>query len=288
MTHSRAEQSYQKRVARVVAFIVANPMVEHRLETLAAIAHFSPFHFHRVYRGVVGETVNATVRRIRLTHAGRLLQDGAHSVAQIAAEAGYESPQAFTRAFGHFVGQSPRGFQRHLRMDDLDANTGTGCTLARGTASPAVRVVERPAQRIHTLRHHGPPATIAHTQRRLQMHPAIAAAAQWLGVAYGDPDDASEFTYYAAAALADTPKIVDTEMEVHELAAGAYAVHRLVGPYTRINATFAALYARWLPASGYEPDDRPVLEHYLNSPSSTAAADLVTDLLIPIRLHGAP
>ena len=58
-----ADQHYRDRVARVIAHIVAHPLAAHRLEDLAAIAHFSPFHFHRVYSSIAGETVAATVRR---------------------------------------------------------------------------------------------------------------------------------------------------------------------------------------------------------------------------------
>ena len=69
----------------------------------------------------------------------------------------------------------------------------------------------------------------------------------------------------------------------NDLLAGRYALHCLSGPYSRINAAINALYARWLPASGYEPDDRPTLEHYLNSPRTVSQAELRTELLIPIR-----
>eukprot|EP01034_Spumella_vulgaris_P039504 gene39504-48813_t len=75
-----ADQHYRDRVARVVAHIVAHPLAAHRLEDLAAIAHFSPFHFHRVYSSIAGETVAATVRRVRLALATRLLEQGGQSI----------------------------------------------------------------------------------------------------------------------------------------------------------------------------------------------------------------
>ena len=118
----RAEQNYRQRVERIVAFLVAHPLVEHRLEDLAAMAHFSPYHFHRIYHSVAGETVSATVRRIRLALATRLLEQGSHSITQVAMEVGYESPQAFTRAFGQFAGQSPSGFQAQLHRVGYDTD----------------------------------------------------------------------------------------------------------------------------------------------------------------------
>src|SRR6202012_5488399 len=94
--------SSRDRVARVVAAIVAEPMAEHRLEDLAALAHFSPFHFHRVYASIVGESVSATVRRVRLARAASLLAQGDESITQVGQAVGYDSPQAFSRAFGQF------------------------------------------------------------------------------------------------------------------------------------------------------------------------------------------
>lgn len=43
------------------------------------------------------------------------------------------------------------------------------------------------------------------------------------------------------------------------------------------------LFGTWLPQSGREPADGPVLEEYFNSPRDTAPADLLTDLYLPIR-----
>jgi len=286
----RAEQHYRDRVARVIAHIVAHPLAEHRLQDLAAVAHFSPYHFHRVYSSIAGETVAATVRRVRLALATRLVEQGRQSITQVALEVGYESPQAFTRAFGQFTGQSPRAFQRDMHRVALGMVPDQG-TRRAGSASapqaPAVQIIERPAQRLLALLHQGPLATIAHTQRRLYLQ-CGQRATQRLGASCGDPGDGAGFRYYAAVALPEPWPAARAELQLLDIPAGRYARQTLVGPYARINAAVTALYARWLPGSGYEPDDRPTLEHYLNSPRNAAQADLRTDLLIPIRPSTAP
>lgn len=285
MRTDRAEQNYRDRVARIVAVIVADPMAEHRFEDLARMAHFSPYHFHRVYSSIAGETVAATVRRVRLALATRLLENGAESIAQVALAVGYESPQAFTRAFGQFTGQSPSEFKG--RMHRLELNAGEARHESGTQTAPTVRIVDRPAQRVYALRHRGPLATIPHTQRRLHLHCATNAVSESLGVSYGDPEDAEGFRYYAAALSPKPWPFVDAEIEMLDIPAGRYALHCLFGPYTRISAAINALYSRWLPSSGYEPDDRPTLEHYLNSPRTAIQADLRTGLLIPIRCASA-
>lgn len=279
MKPRRAEQNYRERVARVVAAIVAEPMAEHRLDELARLANFSPFHFHRVYCSIAGETVAATVRRVRLALATRLLHEGRESITQVALAVGYDSPQAFTRAFGQFTGQSPSVFQQQMQAAILDGGAAR--------RAPDIRIVERPAQRVQALRHHGPASTIPHTQRLLRVLARGRPVTQWLGVASGDPEDALAFAYCAAAEAQD-PWTDESEIEALDIPAGRYAVHTLAGPYSRINAAIDALFAHWLPDSGFEPDDRPTLEHYLNSPRQVAQADLRTDLLIPIRSADRP
>jgi AraC family transcriptional regulator len=147
--------------------------------------------------------------------------------------------------------------------------------------------VEQPAQRLHALQHRGPFATIPHTHRRLYLHAGARNITGHWGASFDAADGADRYRYYAGLASCD-PWPGGTEVELLDIPGGRYAVHRLVGPYARINAAVHSLYARWLPGSGYEPDDRPMLEHYLNSSREVAQDQLRTDLLIPIRPAGTP
>ena len=60
---------YEKRVNRVIDHIRDHLADELSLESLAAIAAFSPFHFHRIFRAMTGETLAAFVQRLRLERA---------------------------------------------------------------------------------------------------------------------------------------------------------------------------------------------------------------------------
>jgi AraC family transcriptional regulator len=64
---------YVARVNRAIDYIVQNPSERLDLEQLARIAHFSAFHFHRIFKALVGETVAAFVKRLRLQRAIRLM-----------------------------------------------------------------------------------------------------------------------------------------------------------------------------------------------------------------------
>lgn len=257
--------SYRARLARVVAAIVADPDRAWRLDELAALAHFSPFHFHRIYRGTLGETVADTIRRLRLARAAARIEADAGRVTAIGQDAGYDSPQAFSRAFRQFTGSSPRAFRR--RMDDIAA----GAPLA---------IVERPALRLVTLAHRGPYGMIPHTHRQLGRLLAGHRVGDWYGISHGDPALDGEPAYFVGAVVDDG--CVPAGCAVQALAGGRYACHTLVGPYTLIGPALNALYANWLPASGHEPDERPLLEFYHAPADPADPASFRTDLLVPV------
>ncbi|MFJ3054898.1 GyrI-like domain-containing protein [Herbaspirillum sp. NPDC087042] len=270
MKPANSEQLYRDRMARVVALLVADPMAQHRLEDLAAAAAFSPFHFHRLYHSLMGETVTETLRRLRLAQASSYLSQGRGSVTEIALACGYDSPQAFSRAFQRFAGHSPRAFQRRIaELGDHQAG------------SPMVELKEVGPLQLQGLQHHGPTATIPHTHRHLRRLVGPHAVSQWLGLCQGDPAE-EDFRYFAATRLA-SGKLEDARLQAIELPAGLYASHTLFGPYSQINATIEALYASWLPGSGFEPDHRPLLEFYHPHAHDAAPSDRRTDLLIPVR-----
>lgn len=278
-TPEAAEHALRDRVARVVAAIVADPAAPHRLDTLAALAHYSPYHFHRVYQAVTGETVAETVRRVRLVGAARRLADGA-SVTDAALDAGYEHPGSFTRAFRDLVELSPSAFREHM------AALGEG-----DDASSDLRLVDVAPRRLRGLRHDGPASTIPHVWMRL--HRALGPdPACWRGAVLGVTfppaadtlDDPNQPIDYLAGVVDDgAPFAWPDGFESIELPGGRCLAWRLVGPWTRIHSAFATLYARVLPRLGLEPDDRPVVEDYLDPGDEATGRPPTTDLLVPVR-----
>src|SRR5688572_6606593 len=102
---------YQQRMARVIEHIDANLDALLPIESLARIASFSPYHFHRIFRGMVGETVKGYVKRLRLERAAFALTHTERPVTFVALEAGYDAAEAFTRAFRAQFGVSPQAYR---------------------------------------------------------------------------------------------------------------------------------------------------------------------------------
>lgn len=290
------ERDYHRRIARVIETILADPGAPHSLDSLASVAHLSPFHFHRIYRALTGESVVETVQRVRLSRAAHHLTVADNAVGDIAANVGYGSPQAFSRAFRGFAGVSPSAFQlrqRRLTTPDIESDPHSAAQLYSSAArdAPSVELIQLAPFDAVVLRHHGPTATIGQTFRTLRTlwrqcardSASAQPVGQGVGICSGDPEEPDgHFTYYAGV-IADAPTELPDTLETVRVEGGLYASHRLVGPYALIGSTFQALVGGWLPHSGYMPDDRPALELYRNKPNPEQPHECVTDLMIPLR-----
>lgn len=284
------ERDYHRRIARVIEAILADPGAPHTVESLASLAHLSPFHFHRIYRALTGESIVETVQRVRLAQAAHRLTVAGDSVTTVAGKVGYESPQAFSRAFRGFAGVSPSTFQ--IRQRRLSAPHASGPRIADAgpTASnavlPGVELVELAPIDVLCLRHDGPTATISQTFKALGQilgcSPKEALAQGTIGLCAGDPEEHGSFRYLAGI-VRHAGMSAPSSLETVRIEGGLYASHRLIGPYALIAPTFQALFGGWLPQSGYEPDDRLALEFYRSRPSPERQHEYVTDLMIPVR-----
>lgn len=125
MTPTRwKQQGYWARINRAIDHIDAHLGEELKLEDIAAAAHFSPYHFHRLFKGMVGETVSQFVQRVRLDRAAsQLLADPRKPITRIAMDCGYGSSAAFSRAFRSAHGVTPSEWRR--RFETMHAGDGS-------------------------------------------------------------------------------------------------------------------------------------------------------------------
>lgn len=93
-------EEYTARINRVIDYIEANISRDLSLNELATVAHFSPFHFHRIFSGMVGETLNGFIKRLRIEKAATMLMHNTKkSITEIAFECGFSSSSTFSRIF---------------------------------------------------------------------------------------------------------------------------------------------------------------------------------------------
>jgi AraC family transcriptional regulator len=266
------EQDYRERIVRTLVYIQEHLDDELDLEQLAAVAAFSSFHFHRVFRGIVGESVKEHVRRLRLERAARNLKRLDEPITQIALEAGFETHESFTRAFADMFGVPPSAYRIHP-PENGDA--------------PPVEIKELPPLRLVFLRRVGPYNQVGSAWGRLMswagMRGLLGPNMKLIGIVHDDPDvTPPDKVRYDAAGTVDRPVQPEGEFGVLEFPAGTYAVVTHKGPYDGLAKVYQRIYGGWLPKSGYQLRDVPAFEQYLNSPMNAKPEDLLTLIHLPV------
>ena len=245
------------------------------LAALADVASFSPFHFHRLFRALMGEALGDYVRRRRLEIAGvRLLSQEGVSVLNIALGVGFGSAEAFTRAFRARFDCSPTEWRKSKRNQTASKRDQAerrpqrknGALSLKETAMK-VTIIERPPVHVAYLRHIGP------------YGPGIGrfwmeTVAPWMstnnligreryGIALDDPTvTAPAKCRYDACVQSDEEEMLSGDPGRKVIPGGKYAALAFEGTSAGIGAAWEVLLRDWLPKSSLQLDSRPFFEHY--------------------------
>jgi len=104
-----------RRLCRSRDYLAAGIDQPLRLKDAAREAYLSPYHYHRMFARVFGETPHEFVTRLRIERAKRLLAREQMPVTEVCLAVGYESLGSFSSRFRSLVGHSPSEYQRSLR-----------------------------------------------------------------------------------------------------------------------------------------------------------------------------
>ena len=119
-----SRSDFDRRMHAAVEYIDRNLDGKLDLATIAEVAHFSPFHFHRLFHALMGEPLGDYVRRRRLEIAAvRLRSQPLVPVTEIALAVGFGSAESFSRAFRSRFGAAPSEY-RNSKIDQAASNSG--------------------------------------------------------------------------------------------------------------------------------------------------------------------
>lgn len=282
---------YRARFQRVIDYIYAHPDEPLDLIRLADIAHMSPTHWHRVYLAICGETLAATVKRLRLHKAASALINTDLTVEYVARQSGYRTVQSFNRAFSGAYGMPPARFRRegsHSRFVLALEAQEDAVMSAQTEMDVKIRNIEAPIRMVGVL-HTGPYIEIGKAFEKLNVWLMEANAWPHLrtvaGIYHDDPTCVApeKLRSHACAVLQSGHELdLSDDLEAVEAGAGKYAVLRFKGPYAGLQQAYHWLFSTWLPQSGEELCDRPCFEDYLNNPREVAPEELLTDIYLPL------
>jgi AraC family transcriptional regulator len=314
---------YTARINRVLDHIELHLGEELTLAGLARVASFSPFHFHRIFTALQGETLSHFIQRLRLERAAsRLLYNPRQSVTEIALDCGFSSPSVFARAFRAQFGVSASEWREGAGASKPGDADRKECQALRKPCEERfalssyldsashqmkwriemknesklraeVEVKELPELEVTYLRHMGPYQGDAALFGRLWgrlMQWAIPRGlfrppeTLMLTVYHDDPEITEEEKLRLSVCLS-VPRetAADGEFGRMTVAGGRYAVARFEIDASQFGEAWNAVYGGWLPRSGFQPDDRPPLEICRNNPEQHPEGKHLVDICVPVR-----
>lgn len=277
---------YQASIMRVMLLIQARLDAPPSLDEVAAVAAFSPYHFHRLFTAYTGESLSAFVRRLRLERAANRLRQTFDAITEIALDAGYETPANFSKAFKQQFGQSPSEYRAENHLLD------TAVFQQSRTQEPpkmTPKIVNLEPQTVLFVRKTGPyseasAAAFAALMPFAYRHKLINPATQMIGISHDSPDitDPDRLRYDACLTL-DQAIEPQGEVGVQTIAGGRYALFIHKGAYEQFDETYRLIFGQWLAHSGERLRDVPIFERYLNrDPRRTKPENLRTEIYIPL------
>lgn len=297
------------RVNRAIDFILANLERSPTLDDIARAAHVSPFHFHRVFQSIVGETPAQFTRRLRLERAISILShDPTRSLTSVALDCGFASSSDFSRAFKQRYGVPPSAFDveswRAEGQEEIRRSVEEGGVAApilpppEGENPDGFEVVLRDLpsrlvayQRVlHPFREG---VVVKAAERLVRWAEAVGFAdGEWFGYMWDDPEIVAlaDCRYDVAVECPEPPPkaSVPADIGLHRFPALRVAEVSMDGGIDIEMRLLDWIYRVWLPTSGYLPADQPCFEAWVGRPFAHGIERFELAIQLPVYRARVP
>lgn len=265
---------------------------------LAENACFSTFHFHRMFCAMTGESASEMARRLRLERAAHRLHSTAASVTEVAFDAGFETLEAFSRAFRTEFGQSPSAYRR---LKGTDARipapntvhwTPSGAPFAfdriayKGETMD-IKVKEIEEIRLACIRHVGPYNQIGKAfeslNRLVESHAFAKPGARWIAIYRDNPDivPAEELRSEACVEI-ESGAVLPPGVEEAVIPGGKYAVAVHKGAYEGLGQAWGTFCGKLIPEAGLQFREGVCFEAYIHDGEGVPESEQLTELYEPV------
>lgn len=312
MEHTNlSRQEYTARINRVMDYIGLHIEKQVDLSEMARIAAFSPYHFHRIFTYIVGETPNGFVSRIKLEKAAQLLHDCPRTaVSEIAYQCGFSSISSFSRAFTGYFGISASAFRQEAKAIFIKDGVrySKNCQPMRKIGKQfrqvneqfcsvelkqllimdtKISVKEMPAMNLIYCRHMGAFNQIGRAYEKLFAWAGprglVSPDTKTVTVYHDDPSITSvEKVRQDASLIVEGDVKVEGEIGKFALPGGRYAVGRFELKETEFEQAWNTMCA-WLTDSGFQPGEGCTYELYHNHYSEAEEHRFIVDICIPVK-----
>lgn len=279
---------YQQKLRNMIDFIGKHLDEELSLESLSEIFCISKFHFHRLFTAFTGLSLQQYIKWLRLKRAAhQLIVDKDQSVINIAINAGFESHEAFSRAFKKACGFSPSQFRQGFGRSYCEQPPY--CLPGQSRTDMKVDIKSIDKIRLAVIEHKGDPKLLGESINKLvswaksQSINLKPRAGEAFALAYDDPKTTppSDFRIDLGIKVPENLKL-DGVIEKF-LPSGRYAVTVHKGSRNNIGDVVYYLYRDWLPNTSEQLGDLPCIFCYYNFDHEVAETELLTECWLLLK-----
>ena len=249
---------------------------------LSKIAAYSEQHFHRVFKQIVGESINVYIRRTRLEHAAnQLMFDSNTRVLDIAQKCGFSSLSSFTHAFKRAFKVTPAQWRSTARQHKEppylgDIEIAEAYKRIHGLAVIEPKLIRIKPVHVAYVRHKGYGRSIRKAWQTLESwcvaHQTkfggldsddISLCGQQIALHHSNPEWVElDDCHYVACVSIDRRILRRGIVNSLTIPGGLHAVFDLTGKYGELLPLIGNILSNWLPSSGYVLQTTPMLVHY--------------------------
>ncbi|MFD2176091.1 AraC family transcriptional regulator [Veronia pacifica] len=288
---------YHRRFIPVIRYLEQHFNEPLNLANVASLANLSPYHFHRIFKAVQGETLSEFIRRLRLQAAADHLFKTKQPVLNVALDFGFSSSQSLAKAFQQHFGVTPTAFREckdYEAFSELTRDSKIGHTLRKNGHGGEVEDVylscELSLRNSKMKTQHFTPSKLAYIRVTgpygVGYDKPSARLHQWAALR-GIPEPTSLFIYHDNPEITPSDKCrtdiclrvpdnidVPVDIELQDFSGGLYAVlRREITDFNQYSMVWEKLMTDVI-QEGLEMDDRPCFELYNSFDPQTMTADV--------------
>ncbi|UCH14787.1 MAG: AraC family transcriptional regulator [Bacteroidales bacterium] len=311
-------EEYKSRINRVFDYIEQNISKRFSLDELASVSNFSKFHFHRIFHGMTGETPFQFILRVRLERAATYLAaNPKKTISEIADECGFSDQATFAKSFRNHFKMSATDWRKNKSI--YQSNLGKtfnnfNQTIGNKTQSEfqpsmyycnqsktikwrttmelnkSTEVKELPEMTVAYVRHIGPYKGDSKLFEKLFNKLFTWAGPRGLAqqqnmksiIVYHDDPEVTEAEKLRTSVSITVPEDTKVDGEIGKMVipGGKYMIARFDLTTKNFQAAWDWVYGKWLPTSGYQPDDRPCFEMY---GEECTKEKFIVDICVPVK-----
>jgi AraC family transcriptional regulator len=301
----KINQEIFERINRVVLYIEQAIDKDMSLDELAALACFSPFHFQRVFKEVMGETPKQFIKRLRLEEAARIFALNPHQkILEVAIKTGYQSLEAFSRAFKDYYAISPDYFRKSSELEHIKIIQGpyieqgllgeTKLEVATSNHKPEfeslkIEIVKRAPQRCVYLKTTlESPQLISRSFKRIKQWAHVRGLIGDKANLFGVIIDYPVFTpldkcRFLVCARVDDPVTSVGLVSYLEISSAMYAYFTMEGGIPEIFKAASFLVHSWMPDNGYKIKLEPVILVPMQDPAISSFSHNSYQVYLPVQ-----